>query len=369
MEIDAAALRHNFSIFQKLVGENTRIMVVVKANAYGHGIAEVVKILTTSAKIKNKNSKLFFGVDNIDEALCIRRLDVKNPILVLGYIPPERLKEAIENDISFSVYAEELLEGIVKKRWTKKPRMHIKIETGTNRLGMGFEELAAAAPLLKKRADWVEGIYTHFADTENPQSSFWKEQIARFEEAAALLKKTGADPIRHAASSAGALLYPEAHYDMVRVGIGFYGLCPSVYVRPLVPHILKPVLSWKTKIVQIKKVKKSGTIGYGRTFKVSHDVMIAILPIGYWDGYDRRLSNNGEVLVGGARARIAGRVCMNMTMIDITDIKNVREGDEVVLLGEQKKGKMSVEELAEKIGTIHYEIVTRINPSIPRVVY
>lgn len=387
VEIDAAALRHNFGIFQKLAGSKTAVMAVVKANAYGHGIAEVVKILTT-CYIPHA-TKLWFGVDSIDEALAIRGLGANNPILILGYIPSERLKETIENNISFPVHSKKLLAMITKKQWTrlaesrqaKKPRMHIKIETGTNRLGMRFEELARVAPLLKKHADWIEGVYTHFADTENPQSSFWKEQCARFEEAIVFLKKMGVQPIRHAASSAGALLYSEARYDMIRVGIGLYGLWPSSDVkhrvfnnmrpnaRPLVSRTLKPVLTWKTRIAQIKKIKKGETIGYDRTFKASRDMTIAILPVGYWDGYDRRFSNNGGVLVSGRRAPIAGRICMNMIMVDITDIKNVRERDEVVLLGKQKKEEITAEELTEKIGTIHYEFAARINPSIPRVVF
>ena len=387
VEIDASALRHNLSVFQKLVGPQTAVMAVVKANAYGHGLPEIVSILASSFQLPA--SSLWFGVDSIDEALLIRDLNVKNKILVLGYIPPKRLQEVIANDISFSVYSKELLETIAKNRWVrlaarqarldsarqarldsarqaKKPQMHIKIETGTNRLGMRFEELANVAPLLKKHADWIEGIYTHFADTENPQSFFWKEQRARFKEAIALLEKIGVQPMRHAASSAAALLYPEARYDMARVGIGLYGLSPLVHMRPSGSHALKPVLTWRTKIAQIKKVQKGETVGYDRAFKALDDMTIAILPVGYWDGYDRRFSNNGEVLVEGTRARVAGRVCMNMTMIDITDVKNAREGDEVVLLGKQKKEEITAEESAEKIGTINYEVVARINPCIPR---
>lgn len=376
VEIDAAALRHNLGVFQKLAGSKTAVMAVVKANAYGHGLLEVAKILATFEKLKIQNSKLWFGVDSLDEALLIRNLKIKNPILILSFIPPERLEEVIANDISFSVYSKELLEMIAKKQWAKKPRMHIKIETGTNRLGMRFEELAKSAPLLKKHTDWIEGIYTHFADTENPQSSFWKEQVARFEEAVALFKQMGVDPPRHTASSAATLLYPEARYDMIRVGISLYGLWPSREIESRIKNqeswnkkfVLKPVLSWKTRIAQIKKVKKGETVGYDRTFRVERAGRIAILPVGYGDGYDRRFSINGEVLVGGARARVIGRVCMNMTMIDITDIKNAREGGEVVLLGKQKNEKMSAEELAKKIGTIHYEVVARINPLIARII-
>ena len=363
------------------------MMAVVKANAYGHGLPEVAKILATSGKLKIQNhayrqagSKLWFGVDSIDEALTIRKLGIKNPILILGYIPPERLEEVTANNISFSVYSKELLRMIAKlgsstskSIWKlnfqiQKPRMHIKIETGTNRLGMYFEELAEAAPLLKKYASWIEGAYTHFADTENSRSSFWKEQIMRFKEAVVLLQKTGAHPIRHAASSAATLLYPEARYDMIRVGVSLYGLYPSENVRSSVSHILKPVLTWKTRFVQIKKVRRGDTIGYDRAFRALHDMTIGILPIGYGDGYDRRFSSNGEVLVRGRRASIAGRICMNMIMVDITDVKNAREGDDVVLLGKQKKEEMSAEELAEKIGTIHYEVVTRINPLIARTI-
>jgi len=388
VEIDAAALRHNLSIFEKLTGD-TRIMAVVKANAYGHGIAEVANILATSAKINprvsslksrenqnakikttNQNSKLFFGVDTVDEALLMRNLNIKNSILALGYIPREQLKEATENDISFSVYSKDLLEMIAKKQWQKNPRVHIKIETGTNRLGMRLKELTEAAPLLKKRASWIEGVYTHFAETENPLSSFWKEQIARFDEAVAFLKNMGCRPIRHAASSAGALLYPETRYDMVRVGIGLYGLWPSRDIKSRIMNhkswkkkiFLKPVLSWKTRIAQIKKIKKGETVGYDRTWSAKRPATIAILPVGYWDGYDRHISHKGEVLIRGARAPVAGRVCMNMIMADVTDIKHIAMGDEATLLGVE----ITAEDIAEKIGTINYEVVARINPLIPR---
>ena len=375
-EIDAAALRHNLGVFRELAGD-ARVMAIVKANAYGHGLLEVVKILSKprlpsgQGHTLHTKRSLWFGVDNIDEALLIRGLNIKNPILILGYIPPERLKEAIEHEISFSVYSKESLKIITQKQWNKKPRIHLKIETGTNRLGMQPEELWKSC-LAGRQADFlninIEGVYTHFADTENPESLFWKEQVARFEEAITLLKKVDADPIRHIASSAAALLYPEACYDMMRAGIGLYGLYPSEDVRHLVLNTLKPVLSWKTRIVQIKQAKKGETIGYDRTFRAKRLSVIAILPVGYWDGYDRRFSNKGTVLIKGKRAPIAGNICMNIMMVDITEAKNAREGDEVVLLGKQQKEEIFAEELAEKIGTIHYEVVARINPLIARIV-
>jgi alanine racemase len=371
VEIDAAALRHNFEVFEKLAGKSasrrTRVMAVVKANAYGHGLPEVARILATSG-ISKSEFLIWFGVDNIDEALTIRALDIKNPILIFGYIPPERLKEVIENDISFSVYSKELLAMMRKlNNISARPRIHIKVETGTNRLGIPLDTLEEAMSFFQKHLDWIEGVYTHFAETENPQSSFWREQIAQFEEGVALLKKMGMNPLRHTASSAAASLYPEARYDMIRTGIGLYGLWPSKKISSQLsaPSFqLKPVLTWKTKVVQIKEIKKGETVGYDRTFCTRRPTTIAILPVGYWDGYDRRLSNKGIVLIKGKRAPIVGNICMNMMMVDVTDVKNATMGDDVILMD----ASVSADEMAECIGTINYEVVTRINPLIARII-
>lgn len=312
---------------------------------------------------------MWFGVDNIDEALTIRALDTKNPILILGYIPPERLKEVIENDISFSVYSKELLAMIRKlNNISAKPRIHIKVETGTNRLGIPLDTLEEAMSFFQKHPDWIEGVYTHFAETEDPQSSFWREQIAQFEKTIAFFKKKGVNPSRHTASSAAALLYPEARYDMIRTGIGLYGLWPSGEIKNQISKTkninLKPVLTWKTKVVQIKEIKRGETVGYDRTFCTRRPTTIAILPVGYWDGYDRRLSNKGIVLIKGKRAPIVGNICMNMMMVDVTDVKNATMGDDVILMD----ASVSADEIAECIGTINYEVVTRINPLIARII-
>ena len=249
----------------------------------------------------------------------------------------------------------------------------IKVETGTYRQGVMPEDISAFAKALKKSEKYVivEGIYTHFADTENVSSAYYKEQLASFEKHVALFEELGITPLyRHVAASAATLLYQKTHYNMVRWGISLYGLYPSGDVRRLSLNKikLKPVLTWKTRIAQIKIVPKGSTIGYDRAFKASQAMKIAILPVGYWDGYDRRLSSKGTILVRGKTCSVVGNICMNMCMVDVTNVPGVRTGEEVVLLGKQGTHDISAEEVAAKIGTINYEVVTRINPLIPRVI-
>ena len=254
-------------------------------------------------------------------------------------------------------------------------KVHLKIETGTNRQGIPLQHLAAFVSEVSKLPGMdIEGIYTHFANIEDTlDPSFAESQVRRFREAIAILERSGIRPKQiHASASAGALLYAEMDFSMVRIGIGVYGIWPSRETQLAARErgrllSLAPVLTWKTRIAQVKEANAGDYVGYGLTYRVSRPMRLAVLPIGYYDGYDRKLSNSGRALIHGQPASIVGRVAMNMTMLDVTDVR-ADVDDEVVLIGRQGDAEIRAEELAEKIGTISYEVVARINPLIPRVI-
>jgi len=255
-------------------------------------------------------------------------------------------------------------------------KVDLKIETGTFRQGLEKEQLLKLVRIIKKYPNIkIQGIHTHYANIEDTTNhDYAQKQLQKFKHIVDFLEKNNIKiPIKHTACSAAIILFPETYFDMVRLGIAMYGLWPSketfISAKERKRKInLEPVLYWKTRIAQIKIIKAGTSVGYGLTEKVSRDSKIAILPVGYWDGYDRKLSNVGSVLIKGKKSRIIGRICMNMIIVDVSHINNVKPEDEVVLLGKQKMEKITAEELAQKAGTINYEIVTRINPLIPRII-
>lgn len=368
VEISKSNLIHNIKEFRRIIGKDVKLMAVVKSNAYGHGLKEVAKIADADA----------FGVDSIDEALILRKNGVKAPILVLGYTLLGRLEDAVKNKISLTVYNRETIKRLGK--FDKKVKVHIKAETGTSRQGIGEEEILDFVKYIKEFSNiQIEGISTHFANIEDTTNhTYAAEQLNKFSKIVELLEKNEVKiPIKHTACSAATILFPETHFDMARVGISMYGLWPSketlVSALGRTQIVLKPALTWKTIIAQIKKIKKGTPVSYGLTEKTKRDSIVAVIPVGYWDGYDRNLSNIGEVLVKGKRCKILGRICMNMCVVDITDLMignrhTCSIEDEVVLLGRQGSEEITAEELSGKIGTINYEVVTRINPLIERVV-
>jgi alanine racemase len=318
----------------------------------------------------------WLGVDSISEALKLRQVAIKKPILVLGYTELADLREAVKNNISLTVYNKETIEKLGKipiHNPNLNPKIHIKIETGTSRQGVSENEILEFIKFVKQFPSIeVQGLSTHYANIEDTtDSSFAKSQLETFSRVAEILKKEGLLPLRHTACSAATILFPETRFEMVRLGISMYGLWSSKETKAVAKNKnleleLKPVLTWKTIVAQIKNIPAGTSVGYGLTERVSRDSKIAILPIGYYDGYDRKLSSIGSVLVRGKRCKILGRVCMNMIIIDVTDVEKVELEDEVVLLGRQGREEVSVEDLAQKIGTINYEVVTRINPYILR---
>ena len=369
VEVSKSALLHNVAVFRKSIGKNVKLAAVVKANAYGHGLSETIPL------IRNKVDVL--AVDNIEEALEIRKIDSQIPILVLGYITLSDLPRSIMNDISFVVYNIETLKKIVSLKPDKPAKIHLKIETGLNRQGIKQGEISKFLEYVKSHKNYMtlEGVSTHFANIEDTLSpEFAKKQLNEFKKAIKVIKEKGFQPTMiHSAASAGTLLYPETHFSMVRVGFGIYGWWMSLETRVSILAqkrniVLKPVLTWKSIIAQIKKIDVGESVGYGQTWFATRKTIIAVIPVGYSDGYDRRLSNIGRVIINGHYASVVGRVAMNMIMIDITDIKNVKLEDEVALLGNMNGLKVSADEWAKKIGTINYEVVSRINPLLPRIV-
>ncbi|OGL65532.1 alanine racemase [Candidatus Uhrbacteria bacterium RIFCSPLOWO2_01_FULL_47_24] len=387
IEISKSALLHNVGQFLSLLDhapakdrrlQKPQFMAVVKSNAYGHGLREVTGILHNS-KFLIPNSSIWFGVDNLDEARAVREITSHNPVLVLGYTQSERLKEAAKLGARITVYNWETLKTLThnSSRITHNPlRVHVKVETGTTRQGVGEDEAVDFVRALKKiKGVEVEGISTHFADSEDSQSDYALKQLARYNSIIKRLNGTGLTiPIHHMACSAATLLYPQSHGNLVRVGIGMYGLWPfdeariKNYESRIMKIRLRPVLTWKAIVAQVKDAPKGTPIGYNLTERVKRDSKVAVLPVGYWDGYDRGLSGTGEVLVNGKRCKILGRVCMNMLMVDMTDAGNVKPEDEAVLIGAQGRQIITADEIAKKLSTINYEIVTRINPVLPRLV-
>jgi len=369
VEVSKSALLHNIRVFRRSIGKRVKFTAVVKANAYGHGLKEIVPLI--------KNKVDMFAVDNIDEALMVRTIDSSVPVLILGYTTLANIRLPVENNISFVVYNIETLKKIISLKLNKVAKIHLKIETGLNRQGIKGNDLLEFLRFIKKHRDaiYLEGVYTHYANIEDTlDPSFAKKQLAEFKNALKIVKKEGFNPpLVHTAASAGTLLYPETHFSMVRIGFGIYGWWMSLETRvSLLAQkrnlVLKPVLTWKSIVAQIKHLEAGESVGYGQTWFAARKTKIAVIPVGYSDGYDRRLSNIGRVIINGRYANVVGRVAMNMIMIDITDIPAVKLEDEVALLGNKDGLKVSADEWAKKIGTINYEVVCRISPLLPRVI-
>ncbi len=373
VEVSKKALTNNVKAFRRHLGAKVGVMAVVKSNAYGHGLVE-------TAQIADAAGAAWFGVDNVDEGIALRKAGITKPILILGYTIKSRLPDAVKNDLSFILSNLETVLALKKLKLTGRKgslaKVHLKIETGTTRQGVEGQDLLHIVREIKKTPGvQIEGASTHYANIEDTtETSFAQRQLQRFKEGVTLICQEGIDPkVMHTACSAAAILFPDTYFNLARVGISMYGLWPSKETQAVAQREKKalhlvPALSWKTRIAQVKHVKKGTPVSYGLTESVVHDSKIAVLPVGYWDGFDRGLSSVGHVLVRGQLCKVVGRICMNMCMIDVTDVRNLSLEDEVVLLGVQKDEQISAQDIAGKIGTIHYEVVTRINPLLPRIV-
>ncbi|MDP3790267.1 MAG: alanine racemase [Candidatus Omnitrophota bacterium] len=361
-EIDLGAVRYNYRQVKKLVGKQASILVIVKGNAYGHGMFEVAKTL--------ENAGIdFFGVATLDEALYLREKRIKKPILVLGSVLPAEAEPAVKNNITLTLCHMELAKAIDRAgaKLKKKADVHIKIDTGMGRIGVWHEgafDFVRDIVFNFKNIS-VGGIYTHFS-VAGRDEFFTTYQLDAFNALLEELKHLGIDiPYRHTANSIATVALKKAHLNLVRPGIIIYGMYPKRSFSNKLD--LKPVMSLKTKIVFLKKTQPGMSISYGRTYITQKPTTIATLPIGYADGYGRILSNKAKALVRGETAPVVGKVTMDQTMIDVGHIDGVKLGDEVVLIGRQGGNEIKCEELARLAGTIPYEIVCSISNRVPRI--
>ncbi len=371
IELDERALTHNIVALKGLLSEGARFCAVLKANAYGHGMIEV-------ARIAARCNVDAFAVDNVDEALSLRAMLPSALILVLGYTLKERYADAINNEIHLTVYEKEQVVALeyAGAEHAKTAFIHLKVETGTARQGVLPEHLYDVLEAVGASSHVaLVGVSTHFANIEDTSdTSFANRQFALFQECVGAIQNAGYQPEWiHCSNSAATILYPDTHLTLVRVGIAMYGIWPSDTVEQTVRRYnvlldLEPALSWKTRVAQVKSLPAGTPISYGLTEVLRKHSRVAVLPVGYWDGFDRGLSSVAEVLVSGIRCKVLGRVCMNMLMVDVSQVPQVEPEQEVVLIGRSGRFVITAEELAERAGTISYEVLTRINPLLPRVV-
>ncbi|MBM4299641.1 MAG: alanine racemase, partial [Deltaproteobacteria bacterium] len=339
--IDHDALRWNLRQVRDKVGDKVKILSMVKANGYGHDAVAVAQTLASAGSDA-------FGVATLEEGTELRRANIAAPILVLAGVYLEQVDQLLANKLTPVVHdvdAMKRLDVEIQRRGTTL-HVHLKVDTGMGRIGLPAGDVAHWLPKLKKlNALKIAGLFSHFSTAESVEGVYTKKQLAVFADLVAQLRAQGIAPqYCHLANSAATITQPAAYFDMVRPGIMLYGGYPS---REMAAQVtLKPVMAWKTRILQLKKVPPGSSISYGQTFVTERESLIATLPIGYADGYSRLLSNRGEALVRGQRARVAGRVCMDLTMLDVTDIANVQSGDEVVLLGRQGGGEITADEMA-----------------------
>ena len=369
IELDGAALVHNVGIFRSILSSDTLLLGVVKANAYGHGLGEISRLAAEHLD--------WFGVHTAGEARSLREIGVTQPILVMGFVAPGEFRE-LDNDIHLLISSIPALRSVAdyRDRSGVSLPIHLKIDTGTKRQGItvsAIDEVIRVAAM--HRLD-VVGLATHFANIEDTlEHEFARTQLERFhravERATGLVG--GEPPFVHAACSAASLLFRETDFTMARVGISMYGHWPSRETRLswILEHgrdglQLRPVLSWRAVVGQLQRVAKGESVGYGRTWTALRDTVLGVIPVGYADGYSRALGNRARVGVRGRAAPVVGRICMNIFMIDVTDIPDAEVGDEVTLVGADGGFAITVEDLADLCGTINYEFLARLSPAIPR---
>ena len=364
-EVNLDNIAHNVKEIRRITDKKVEIMGVVKADAYGHGVMEVARTL-----IENGVTRL--AVSMLDEAIQLRQNGIEVPILILSYTDPVRSEEIILNDVTQTVFSHDLAEALSEAavRLKKNVKIHIKIDTGMTRVGFmpGYSAVKNVVQISKLPGIIIEGLFTHFASADETDRSYTYMQFERFMSIVSELNRIGVYiPVKHVCNSAGVIEYPEMHLNMVRPGIALYGMYPSDEVNKAKVD-LKPAMTLKANIILVKEVEKGTCISYGRIFKTERNSKIATLPIGYADGYTRLLTGKGKVLVNGQLVPIVGKICMDQCMIDVTDVEgDVKVGDEAVLFGSQNGNEIKIEELAEKIGTINYEIACIIGKRIPRV--
>ena len=370
-EIDLNAIAHNVRELRRITSPEAKLMVAVKANAYGHGIIEV-------AKQALKSGADALGVARVEEGIKLRKTGINAPVLVFGYAAPSEAARLYEFDLTQTVYSLETARALSDTASSLKIKIniHLKVDTGMGRLGLlpdsrravsadsAVEEVKSIAKLKNLK---LEGIFTHFATSDWSDKSYAEKQFEIFSDFFNHLRKEGLQfSIKHAANSGAIIDMPQTHLDMVRAGISLYGLYPSDEIDKNRIKLI-PAMSLKAKIIHLKKVPAGFMVSYGITHKTKKTTTIATIPAGYGDGFSRMMSSSGHMLVHGQKAPITGRVCMDLTMIDVGHIPEVEIEDEVVVFGHQGNASISADEIAEFTNTINYEVVTRISDRVPRV--
>ena len=363
-EVNLDAIKHNYEQIRKHIPHEVEMMAIVKADGYGHGAVEVANLLQEEGVNR-------FAVAIVKEGEVLRENGITSPILVLGYTPRADIKALIENDLTQTVFSYDMAKVISDEagKLDKTVNIHLKVDTGMGRIGFlsspqSIEEIKMIASLPHLN---LEGIFTHFSTADEEDTTYTQRQWHIFEGFLNELREVGIElPVIHAANSAAIMCHSYTDLNVVRPGIILYGYYPSNYLKDKVLNLM-PAMTLKTQVVHVKELPEGHYVGYGRTHCTHHKTKVATIPVGYADGYSRRLGNIGRVLIKGQYAPIIGNICMDQFMVDVTGIENVSVEDEVVLFGKQGEHEIPVEEIASLLGTINYEIVCMIGKRVPRV--
>lgn len=360
-EINLANISYNVKQFRRFLSPASRLMAVVKANGYGHGAVEVARTALAAGAD-------WLSVALVEEGIQLRQAGLAAPILLLGATPPESYSALFQYRLTPGVVNSQTLDGLEREaiRQRKRIGIHVKVDTGMGRLGgVGEEGLALAQRAVNSQWLDLQGIFTHFAAADAADIDYTYRQLDKFNSLVETIKGEKQEIIAHCANSAATIRLPETHMDMVRIGISLYGYYPSSHVQKRIK--LRPAMSFITQIAHVKNVPKGTPISYGCTFVTSRASRIATLPVGYADGYWRLLSGQGAILVRGQRVPLVGRVCMDYCMADVTDVGEVEIGDPVVLYGRQGEKEITVDEVANWVGTINYEVTCAVSSRVPRI--
>lgn len=363
-EISLEAVKNNTRQYKEFIGEKVKMMAVVKADGYGHGAVPVAQ----AALLAGAD---YLGVAILDEAIQLREAGITQPILVLGYTPIRSIRQAILANVELAVFSQDVLEEIINQseQLQKTVSIHLKVDTGMSRIGVQTSEEAIylARKAIASKNVILKGLFTHFANADSEDPTYTLNQYEKFRSIISDLDFQNISILlKHCCNSAGTMNFPEMHLDMVRVGIGLYGLYPDASLKNHSIQ-LQQAMTLKTKIASLKMVSKSQPISYGCTYVPSSDRLIATLPIGYADGLSRLLSNRGHFLLHGEKVSVTGRVCMDQTMIDVSNVPCCHQGDVVTIFGMNGESFQSIDEIATLMGTINYEVVCLIGKRVPRI--
>lgn len=359
LEVNLKNIAYNINQFKKIIKKSI-FMGVVKANAYGHGVIEI-------SKIAIENGVKWLCVATIEEGIEIREAGIRVPILILGGILPEQVSVCAKYNLDITISSMNFFRRLKKHLNNNLINVHLNIDTGMHRIGITLSEIIKFISLFKKmKSIKLVGIWTHFPTADSIEQDFSLKQIRLFSNLASRIKETyGKVILIHAANSSAVINLPQSHFDMVRIGLGMYGYYDAEFLKTKIN--LKPAVTWKSKIISIREIDKGIGIGYGKTYITKRKTKIATLPVGYADGFNRLLSNVGQVIVNRERANIIGRICMDQSTIDVTDVPNVKEGDDVVLIGKQGSSNINIYEICQWIHSIPNEVLVNISKRVHRV--